>query len=127
MTDKLKGMFIYTAITTIPFGLSIILMPGLWFSLTDLSIQNQYIFGIVGSVWLAFGTCAILGLKNPIKFITILLLQLIYKIVWVFLIFIPQLFFSGPSIISLLLLITFLTFIIPDIFIIPWNDLLKKD
>ncbi|MHA1669956.1 MAG: hypothetical protein ACTSV5_05185 [Promethearchaeota archaeon] len=50
MTDKLKYMFIYTIFTTIPFGLSIILMPGLWFSLTDLFPQNQYIFGIVGSI-----------------------------------------------------------------------------
>ena len=127
MTDKLKCMFIYTAITTIPFGLSIILIPGLWFSLTDLSTQNQYIFGIVGSVWLAFGICSILGLRNPMKFIAILLLQLIYKIVWMFLIFIPQLFFSEPSIISFLLLITFLTFIIPDIFIIPWNNMVKQE
>ena len=127
MADKLKCMFIYTAITTIPFGLSIILMPGLWFNLTDLTTQNQYIFGIVGSVWLAFGISSILGFRNPMKFIAILLLQLIYKVVWIFMIFIPQLFITGPSIISFLLLITFLTFIIPDIFIIPWNNMVKQE
>jgi len=127
MADKLKLMYIYTIITTIIFGLSILVMPGLWFSLTDLTVQNQYIFGIVGSVWLAFGISSILGLRNPMKFIAILVLQLIYKVVWIFLVFLPQLIISGPSIISIILFIVFLTFIIPDIFIIPWNDLIKQD
>ena len=124
MVDKLKLMYIYTIITTIVFGLSILVMPGLWFSLTDLTLQNQYIFGIVGSVWLAFGISSILGLRNPMKFIAVLVLQLIYKVVWIFLVFLPQFIISGPSIISFILLITFLTFIIPDIFIIPWKDLI---
>ena len=127
MADKLKLMYIYTIITTIIFGLSILVMPGLWFSLTDLTVQNQYIFGIVGSVWLAFGISSILGLRNPMKFIAILVLQFIYKVVWIFLVFLPQLIISGPSIVSIILFITFLTFIIPDIFIIPWNDLIKQD
>ena len=127
MADKLKLMYIYTIITTIIFGLSILVMPGLWFSLTDLTVQNQYIFGIVGSVWLAFGISSILGLRNPMKFIAILVLQFIYKVVWIFLVFLPQLIISGPSIISIILFIVFLTFIIPDIFIIPWNDLIKQD
>ena len=127
MADKLKLMYIYTIITTIIFGLSILVMPGLWFSLTDLTVQNQYIFGIVGSVWLAFGISYILGLRNPMKFIAILVLQFIYKVVWIFLVFLPQLIISGPSIISIILFIVFLTFIIPDIFIIPWNDLIKQD
>ena len=124
MADKLKLMYIYTIITTFIFGLSILVMPGLWFSLTDLTVQNQYIFGIVGSVWLAFGISSILGLRNPMKFIAVLVLQLIYKVVWIFLVFLPQFIISGPSIISFILLITFLTFIIPDIFIIPWKDLI---
>ena len=127
MADKLKLMYIYTIITTIIFGLSILVMPVLWFSLTDLTVQNQYIFGIVGSVWLAFSISSILGLRNPMKFIAILVLQFIYKVVWIFLVFLPQLIISGPSIVSIILFITFLTFIIPDIFIIPWNDLIKQD
>ena len=126
MVNKFKLMYIYTIITTIIFGLSIIVVPGLWFSLTDLTLQNQYIFGIVGSVWLAFGISSIFGLRNPMKFIAVLVLQFIYKVVWIFLVFLPQVIISGPSLISVILLITFLTFIIPDIFIIPWNDLLKK-
>lgn len=126
MVNKFKLMYIYTIITTFIFGLSIIVVPGLWFSLTDLTLQNQYIFGIVGSVWLAFGISSILGLRNPMKFIAVLVLQFIYKVIWIFFVFLPQVIISGPSLISVILLITFFTFIIPDIFIIPWNDIIKK-
>ena len=122
---KLKIMYLYTAVSTIPFGISILLVPNLWFLVTDLTPQDQYIFGIVGCVWIAFGISSLIALKHLNEFSPILLMQLLYKVIWLIGVFIPQIFTSGITIISLILMLVFLTYIIPDIFIISWRDLLK--
>ena len=123
--EKQKIMYLYTAITTIPFGISILIVPNLWFFVTDLTSQNQYIFGIVGCIWIAFGICSLVALKHLNEFSPILLMQFLYKTIWLFGVFLPQIFTSGISIISLILMLVFLTYIIPDLFLISWRTLLK--
>jgi len=61
-------MYIYTAVGAGLFGLGIILMPETFASMWKMPIQDPVIFGIAGSVYLAFGLVSLLGLKSPHKF-----------------------------------------------------------
>lgn len=55
-------------------------------------LAGQYVFGadtqvevylkIVGAIWLAIGLIAIAGLLDPMRYLPILLLQLVYKSTW---------------------------------------------
>jgi len=123
---KLKILYIYTAITTIPFGFSILFFSDLWYSLFGIAKQEQIIFGIVGSMWIAFGLLSAWGYHFPIKFIPILMMQFFYKVIWIIGVFLPLIFSGNVSMLSIVLLLTFLTYVIPDIIIIPWKTFTSK-
>ena len=65
----LKGMYLYTALGAGIPGLGIIIMPTTFKSFMNLPNQEPISFGIIGSVYLAFGIISILGLKSPLKFV----------------------------------------------------------
>ena len=78
----LKGMYIYTAVGAGGLGLGILLIPDIMQSVFGWPDQDPIFFGITGSVYLAFGLLSILGVRSPLKFIPVLLLQLSYKSIW---------------------------------------------
>jgi hypothetical protein len=78
----LKGMYIYTIIGAGGFGLGIIIMPNVMQSMFGWPNQDPIVLGVVGSVYFAFALLSILGLRSPLKFAPVLLLQLTYKVVW---------------------------------------------
>src|SRR5512136_775946 len=78
----LKGMYIYTIVGAGGLGLGIILMPDVMRSTFSWPGQDPIVLGVVGSVYLAFALLSILGLRSPLKFAPVLLLQLTYKVVW---------------------------------------------
>jgi hypothetical protein len=78
----LKGMYILTIIHAGGSGLGMILIPSAVQSFFGWPSQDPIVFGICGSVWVAFGLLSILGLRSPPNFSPILLLQLTYKVVW---------------------------------------------
>ena len=122
----LKGMYIYTAIGAGLFGLGIILMPETFASMWKMPTQDPINFGIAGSVYLAFGLVSILGLKSPLKFTPILLLQMTYKIIWFIGVILP-LVFKGPlQWYALIFIVIFATYIIGDVIAIPFKYLFNK-
>lgn len=73
----LKGLYIYTIIGAGGFGLGIIFMPSVVESLFGFPHQDRIIsFGVTGSVYISFALLSILGLRSPLKFAPVLLLQL---------------------------------------------------
>jgi hypothetical protein len=78
----LKAMYIYTIVGAGGFGLGIIVMPTYMRMIFNCSAQDPIVYGVMGSVYLSFGLLSILGLKAPLKFVPVLLLQLSYKVVW---------------------------------------------
>ena len=123
---KLKVLYLYTAITTIISGILVIAAPSLWSAMSDMPTQDKFIFGIVGSVWLAFGISSLLALRNPLKFVPVLLMQFLYKVVWTLGVFLPLVAMGQAPMYAILILIIFLTFIIPDVIVIPWSEILEK-
>ena len=122
----LKGMYVYTALGAGLSGLGIILMPETFASMWKMPIQDPIIYGIVGSVFLAFGLISILGLISPLKFAPILLLQMAYKIIWFIGVILPIVFKGQLHFYAFIFMMIFVTYIIGDMIAIPFNYLLKK-
>src|SRR4030067_3143930 len=78
----LKFMYIYTIVGAGGFGLGIIVIPNIMKSVFRWPSQDPIVFGVTGSVYLAFAILSILGLRSPLKFVPVLLLQLCYKLIW---------------------------------------------
>lgn len=71
------------------YGLNVVAagVPGLLVlfgpeSLMSGATQDRLYFGVLGSVWLAIGFLSVLGLRHPLRFSAIFLVQIVYKSVW---------------------------------------------
>lgn len=54
-----------------------------------LPIQDRVVFGLVGGFWFSMGVMALLGLRAPLRFLPIFLVQLVYKTSWYLFVFFP--------------------------------------
>lgn len=122
----LKGMYIYTIVVAGGFGLGIIFIPNLIQSIFRMPSQDPIVMGILGSVYLAFALLSLLGLRSPLKFVPILLLQLGYKVVCFIGIILPILVAGKFPAYAILYVVVFATFIIGDLIAIPFSYVFKK-
>jgi hypothetical protein len=122
----LKGMYVYTIIGAGGFGLGIIFAPKVIGSLFCMPIQDSVVLGITGSVYLSFAILSILGLRSPLKFIPILLLQLSYKVIWFIGVILPIVFTGNLQTYVILYIIVFTTYIIGDLIAIPFSYVFSK-
>lgn len=122
----LKGMYVYTIFGAGGFGLGVLLFPGKYLSALRFPAQDPVTLGLYGSVALASGLAAILALRSPLKFVPLLLLQLIYKPIWLIAVALP-LFLKGQFPFYVVFIsVVFLTFIIGDLIAIPFSYLFQK-
>ena len=123
----LKGMYIYTIVGAGGFGLGIILMPNVMESIFGWPNQDRIIScGVVGSVYVSFALLSILGLRSPLKFTPVLLLQLSYKVVWFIGVTLPILFAGEFPIYGILHVVIFASYIIGDLIAIPFSYVFAK-
>src|SRR4030043_1624803 len=78
----LKGMYVVTIVVAGLQGLGLNIIPDVIRSMSGWPTQDPIVLGVCGSVYVAFGLLSILGLRSPLKFAPILLLQLAYNVVW---------------------------------------------
>jgi hypothetical protein len=122
----LKGMYILTIIHAGGSGLGIILMPSFIRSFFGWPNQDPIVFGILGSVWVAFGLLSILGLRSPLKFSPVLLLQLTYKVVWFIGVILPVLIAGEFPAYAIGYVLFFAVYIIGDLIAIPFPYVFAK-
>ena len=122
----LKLMYIYTIVGAGGFGLGIIVIPNVMKSVFSWPSQDPIVFGVTGSVYLAFAILSILGLRSPLKFVPVLLLQLCYKVVWFIGVVLPLLVAGKFPMYAILLVVIFATYIIGDLIAIPFSYVLAK-
>lgn len=122
----LKFMYIYTILIAGGCGLGIIIVPNLMISVFRLSNQDPILSGVVGSVFLAFGILSILGLRSPLKFAPLLLLQLCYKLIWFIGVILPLLALGQLPLYAILFILIFASYIIGDLIAIPFSYVLAK-
>ena len=123
----LKFMYIYTIIGAGGFGLGIIFIPNTMISIFGWPNQDPIVFGVVGSVYISFGLLSILGLKAPLKFVPVLLLQLSYKSIWFVGVIIPLLVTGKLQMYAIIFIIIFASYIIGDLIAIPFSYLFSKE
>ncbi len=122
----LKGMYIYTIIGAGLTGLGMILLPLTYSSMVNLPIQEPINFGILGSVYLAFGLISILGLRSPLKFVPVLLAEITYKTIWFIGVILPLILKGQFPQYALINTIIFATFIIGNAIAIPFKYIFIK-
>ncbi len=123
---KLKIMYILTIVLAGGIGLMMLISPSFTMALFSQPAQDLYIYGVAAAIWTAFGLLAILGLRDPIKYIPILLFQLIYKLIWVFAVFLPNVIVGGVRFDTITSLLVFILFIVGDFLTIPFKDFFGK-
>jgi hypothetical protein len=120
-------MYIYTIVVAGFLGVGIIVMPEMIKTKFPWPVEEPTAFGIVGSVYVAFGLLSILGLRSPLKFVPILLMQLFYKAVWFIGVFIPLLVTGNFPSYAISMVIIFVTYIIGDLIAIPFSYIFAKE
>ena len=123
----LRFMYIYTIAGAGAFGLGIIVMPEGMRSTFGWPNQDPIIsFGVTGSVYLAFALLSIVGLRSPLKFAPLLLLQLTYKVVWLVGVILPILVAGKFPTYGLMYVAIYATYIIGDMVAIPFSYVFAK-
>ena len=124
---KLKYLFYFIIIIEIPLGLFMLIAPDLFKSLLGFPPQDPLMFGVGASIWLTFGLISILGIREPMKYVPILLFQFTYKSIWFIGVIIPAAIAGQIQTSGIFMIITFAIFVICDIIVIPWNTIFKKE
>lgn len=121
----LKVMYISTILIAGGFGLGIVFVPQQVKAIFDDSC-DPINYGIMGSVFLAFGFLAILGLRAPLKFAPILLMQLTYKAVWLVGVVLPLLIAGRFPEDEIVTVVIFALTIVGDVIAIPFPYVFAK-
>ena len=103
------------------FGLGILAMPATMKAAFRWPGEEPIALGIVGSVYLAFGILSICGLRDPLKFVPVLLLQLCYKVAFFVGVAAPLLVSERFPAHAVLTAVIFATYIVGDLIAIPFS------
>ena len=123
----LKAMYLYTLIGAGGTGFGMVFFPDFMRSTFGMPVQDPVVFKLYGSVLLASGLAAIPALRRPLKFVPLLLIQLIYKPIWLAVIAVPM-FLKGQFPLYVVLFgVIFLTYIIGDLIAIPFSYLFSRE
>ena len=122
----MRFMYLYTILGAGGFGLGIVIVPGLVKAALRWPGDEPIALGIVGSVYVAFGVLSVLGLRDPLKFAPVLLLQFCYKSVWFIAIVLPLLIRGRFPDYGLLTAAIFATYIVGDLIAIPFSYLFAR-
>ncbi len=122
----LKAMYIYTLFGAGGLGLAMLAFPGFVQSTFGFAAQDPVVFKVYASMLLASGLIAIPALRSPLKFVPMLLLQLIYKPIFLAVAAAP-LFIKGQFPLYVVVMsAVFVSYIIGDLIAIPFGYLFSK-
>jgi hypothetical protein len=122
----LRAMYAYTLVGAGGFGLGMLAFPAAVQSAFHFPAQDPAVFKLYGVVLLASGLLSIPALLLPLKFILLLLFQLVYKPLWLVLAAVPV-FAKGPFPIYIVVISgVFMTYIVGDLIAIPFSTLFSK-
>lgn len=122
----IKIMYGYTIIGAGLSGLGMILFPEKMITLNNFAPQDPIMFGVVASVWLAFGVLSVFGLGSPLKFLPVLLMQLFYKSIWIIGVVFPLAFQGKLSPNDVVFVMGMLTYVIGDLIAIPFPYIFSR-
>lgn len=53
--------------------------------------QDRVLFGMLGAIWLAIGALSVVGLRYPLQFAAVFVVQIVYKSIWLLAVALPLL------------------------------------
>ncbi len=122
----LKVMYIYTTVGAGGVGLAMFVIPRTVLSVLRIPAQDLTTFNLFASFLLGSGLAAVPALRSPLKFLPLLLLQIVYKTIWLAVVAIPA-FLKGQAPLSVWVLsVIWMTYIIGDLIAIPFPYLFLK-
>ncbi|HOP11546.1 MAG TPA: hypothetical protein PK629_08645 [Oscillospiraceae bacterium] len=124
-TFLLKLMYAVTIAVAGGLGIAMLAVPGTvqWIFGVDCP---KVISGLVGSVFLAFALLSVPGLRDPMKFVPVLLMQLLYKTVWLCFVALPLLIAGEITVDLIPVIAVFAAVIIGDLFAIPFKTIFSR-
>jgi hypothetical protein len=121
----LRFMYAYTIVFAGSTGLGCLVAPST-LNLLGYPAQEPIWAGVGYSMMLALAIASILGLRAPLKFSPVLLLQLTYKVIWFIAIIIPLSIAGHLPSYAIGTCILFATFVVGDLIAIPFRYLFAK-
>jgi hypothetical protein len=123
----LRFLYVYTIAGAGGTGLVMILAPGFIPSLFRMPAQDPFIYGVAGSIWLAFGILSALGLRAPVRFLPVLLMQLCYKTIWLAGVVLPLLFRGNFPMYGVVFTLVMASYVVLDLIAIPFSGLFREE
>lgn len=120
----LRGMYLYTTAGSGTTGVCLLLFPEFWAQYLHLPPADSLVLGVLASVYLAEGLVAVLGLRHPFRFAPLLVVQMLYKTLFLATVGIPQWLQGHVGIWDQALMAIFVTYIVGDVIAIPFRRLL---
>jgi hypothetical protein len=122
----LRFLYLYTVLGAGGFGVIMILSPGLVVSLFNMPEQDPYIYGIAGSIWATFGILSLFGLRSPLKFLPVLLMQFCYKSIWLVGVVLPVMIGGYRPLYGYLFTAIMVSYVVLDLIAIPFGYILGE-
>jgi hypothetical protein len=123
----LRAMYVYTAIVAGGFGLAVVLVPARVQSIFGMPSQDPVVFGLNGSLFLSFGLAAIAGVRAPLKYCPVLLIELMYKLIWLLGVVLPLVLQGEFPASAAVQVVIFVTFVVGDLVAIPFRYVFARD
>ncbi len=120
---SLKILYVYTIVGSGLFGLWMLLAPASVEAAFLMPAQDPFVVGFQGSSLAAFGVVAAIGLRAPMTFAPIFLVQLAYKVLWLALVFFPHLARGPVPLYAWLTALVFVSYVVLDFVAIPFSRL----
>jgi hypothetical protein len=124
--DRIRIMFAVNIVVALGFGIGLLFMPIQMYSMVGNSSQEVIWSTYGASYMVAIGLLAIAGLRSPVKFSFVLLVQAIAKTAWILAVIVPALVAGTLPYYGAILGATFVLFIVGDVAVIPWRHIMAK-
>jgi len=118
----LKLLYAYTIVGAGIAGLCVLAAPTSFAEAFGVP-SDPYTLGVVGAVSCAFALVAALGLRAPLAFAPVFLVQLAYKSLWIAIVFLPRAIRSSAPGYAWMLAAVFASYIVLDVIAIPFARL----
>jgi hypothetical protein len=125
--NRIKFMYIYTMLGAGGLGFIYLFSKDTFTTLTGIPIGEPLMSGVAACSYVAFGVLSLLGLRSPLTFVPVLLLQLVYKLVWFVAIILPLVFAGNLPSYAIMMCAIFATYVIGDLLAIPFHYLLARE
>ena len=116
----LRLMYVITIISAGATGIGMLFTPELVKAVFQTSCDASP-YGMIGGTFLAFGLLSILGLRAPLKFTPVLLLQLTYGLAWIGAVLLPLVVAGAFPASHIPIAVIFVVFVLGDLVAIPFK------